>query len=33
MIQSYDATPQIFLSGRILKAKNFEYQEMYVKVS
>ena len=32
MIQNYDATPQIFLSGRILKAIDFDYKEMFVKV-
>lgn len=32
MLQSYDATPQIFLSGRILKAEDFGYKEMFVKV-
>lgn len=31
MIRNYDATPQIFITGRIIKAEDFDLKEMFVK--
>ena len=32
MILSYDATPQVFITGRILKAEEYNYKEMFIRV-
>lgn len=32
MIQSSHSTPQLFINGRIISAKNFDTNEMYLKV-